>query len=98
MSQTAVHPDWLGLAVRIPAVPRYLCLARGSLQTYTGIEGETIHCVSGQVWVTFEADTTDYVLCAGEYLEVPNPGKVLVSGPGCYQVSRGVDGMVDAAS
>jgi len=27
----------------------------------------------------------------GEYLEVPNAGKVLVSGPGCFQISRGID-------
>jgi len=98
MSQTAVHPDWMGLEVRVPAVSRYLCLVRGALQTYTGMEHETIHCVSGRIWVTFEADSTDYVLQAGEYVEVPNPGKVLVSGPGCYQISRGIDECEAAAS
>jgi hypothetical protein len=91
MSITAVHADWQELEVHVPVVPRHLCLARGALQAYTGIEHETIHCISGRIWVTFEGEPTDNILMAGEYMEVPNAGKVLVSGPGCFQISRGID-------
>lgn len=98
MSHTAVHADWQGLGVPVPLGPRHLCIPRSSLQVYTGIEHETIHCSSGQLWVTFADDPEDYVLLAGEFLEVPNAGKVLVSGPGCYQISRGIDGLEAKAS
>ena len=98
MSVAAVHADWPGVEVQVPVVPRYLCLARSAVQSYTGIEHETIHCVSGQIWVTFADDPTDYVVLGGEYLEVPNAGKVLVSGPGCFQVSRGIDELEALAS
>ena len=91
MSLTTVHADWQGLEVRVQAAPRHLCLAQGAVQAYTGIEHETIHCISGRIWATIEGDSTDYVLMGGEYLEVPNAGKVLVSGPGCFQISRGID-------
>ena len=91
MSLTAVHADWPEQDVHVPMLPRHLCIARKAVQVYTGIEHETIHCASGQIWVTFADDPTDYVVQAGEYLEVPNAGKVLVSGPGCYQISRGID-------
>lgn len=43
--------------------------------------------------MTFEDDPEDYILLAGERVEVPNAGKLLISGPGCYRISRGIDGM-----
>jgi len=73
--------------------PRYSCLPRGGVKALAKLSGETIHCLEGRLWVTFEDDPEDYILLAGERVEVPNAGKLLISGPGCYRISRGIDGM-----
>ena len=57
------------------------------------MDGETIHCLEGRLWVTFEDDPEDHILSAGQRVEVPNGGKLLISGPGCYRISRGIDGL-----
>jgi Protein of unknown function (DUF2917) len=75
-------------------VPRYACLVKGSVKAFTKLQGERIHCIFGHLWVTFEGDTKDHVLAAGEHLEILNGGKVLLSGPGCYRISiSDVDGL-----
>jgi Protein of unknown function (DUF2917) len=73
--------------------PRYACLVQGGVKAYFELENETIHCTEGHLWVTFEGDTTDYILWSGENLVVPNHGRMLVSGPGCYRISKSIDGM-----
>lgn len=73
--------------------PRYACLPQGRVKSYADLEGETVHCLEGRLWVTFEGDSEDHILLAGERVEVPNPGKLLISGPGCYRISRGIDGL-----
>ena len=78
--------------------PLYSCLAKGGVKAYAGLANETIHCTAGRLWVTFEGDTKDYILRAGEQLDVPNLGKLLVSGPGCYRISKSMDGMDLAAA
>lgn len=93
MSHLAANSHPLGTQGRPHFVPRYSCLVPGGLKAYTELEGERIHCTMGRLWVTFEGDREDYLLAAGEYLEIPNQGKVLVSGPGCYRISKSVDGL-----
>jgi hypothetical protein len=66
---------------------------RGGVKGYSRLASETIHCTAGHLWVTFEGDTTDYLLSSGENLVIPNQGKLLISGPGCYRISQGIDGM-----
>ncbi len=73
--------------------PQYSCLVRGGVKAYSELANETIHCTAGHLWVTFEGDTADYILVSGENIVVPNQGKLLVSGPGCYRISKGIDGM-----
>jgi hypothetical protein len=65
----------------------------GGIKAYYDLAGETIHCTAGRLWVTFQGDTDDYILLAGEHLVVPNQGKTLISGPGCYRISSSLDGM-----
>jgi hypothetical protein len=76
-----------------PFAPRYSCLVRGGIKAYSRLEGERIHCTAGHLWVTFERDRTDYLLFPGEHLGVPNQGKLLISGPGCFRISKDIDGM-----
>lgn len=73
--------------------PRYGCLPLGGVKAFNDLAGERIHCNSGHLWVTFEDDIHDYLLAAGESVEVPNAGRTLVSGPGCFRISRGIDGL-----
>jgi hypothetical protein len=73
--------------------PLYSCLVKGGVKAISELENESIHCTAGHLWVTFEGDSTDYILFSGENLVVPNQGKVLVSGPGCYRISKSIDGM-----
>jgi hypothetical protein len=74
-------------------LPIYACLVRGGVKAYTGLGYEQIFCTAGSLWVTVENDPDDHVLLAGDHLAIPNNGKVLVSGQGCYRISVGVDGM-----
>lgn len=73
--------------------PRYACLRKGAAKAYTHVADQIVHCTAGRLWITLEGDATDYVLNSGERLVVPNQGKVLISGPGCYRISAGLDGM-----
>ena len=72
-----------------PYTSRFACLAMGSVKAHSELEGEMIHCTSGHLWVTIEGESTDHILIAGESLAVPNSGKVLMSGPGCYRITAG---------
>lgn len=74
-------------------VPVYACMPKGGLKGYTGLKDQRIHCTAGTLWVTLQGDAVDHVLQAGEHLEIPDEGKVLVSGPGCYRISRDIDGL-----
>ncbi len=63
------------------------CLTRGAIAALTEHEGETLHCTSGHLWVTVEGEPVDHILVAGESLPIPNEGKIVVSGPGCFRLS-----------
>ena len=69
-----------------PYSRRFVCLATGSIQAFPEMVGETIRCASGHLWVTIEADGKDHILTAGERFPVPSTGKVIISGPGCFQI------------
>lgn len=69
-----------------PATPT-ACLAKGAIAALTEHEGETLHCTSGHLWVTLEDEGIDHILVAGESLSIPNEGKIVVSGPGCFRFS-----------
>lgn len=89
----SIHPE---AASRY--VPRYACLPRGGIKTYTELGNEAIHCTSGRLWVTFEGDSKDHILEAGEHCLVPNHGRVIISGPGCLRISSSIDGLSLAAA
>jgi len=93
MNDTTFSSNALPMPAVTAFVPRYSCLVQGGVKAYAKLESETIHCTAGHLWVTFEGDPKDYLLAAGENLVVPNQGKVLVSGPGCFRISKGIDGM-----
>ena len=77
-----------GLQKTAPYSSRFACLAEGSIQAHARLAGETIQCTSGHLWVTLEDDGQDYILLAGESVSIPNTGKVVIGGPGCYQISQ----------
>lgn len=58
----------------------YMHLQRGELLTlditHSGIG---IRCSSGRVWVTMEGDTRDYVLGAGQQLELRERGRMAIT-------------------
>ena len=79
-----------GLQATAPYSPRFACLTSGSIQAHSELAGETIRCTSGHLWVTIEGDGTDHILIAGESVPIPNTGKVIIGGPGCYQISQNI--------
>ena len=98
MNPNTANSDTLKIHELAPFAPLYACLAKGGIKAFAKLGSETIHCTAGHLWVTFEGDSTDYILGSGEQHEIPNQGKVLVSGPGCYRISKGIDGMDLAAA
>lgn len=76
-----------GLHETAPYTSRFACLAEGSIQAFPELAGETLRCTSGHLWVTLENDGADHILLTGDSLAIPSTGKVIVSGPGCYQLT-----------
>jgi quercetin dioxygenase-like cupin family protein len=85
-SQTTIQMS--GLQKTAPYSSRFACLAEDAIQAHSRLAGETIQCTSGHLWVTLEDDSKDYILMAGESVAIPNTGKVVIEGPGCYQISQ----------
>lgn len=50
------------------------------------LEGASVRCTSGNLWVTLENDVMDHILRAGQSLAVAVPGKVIIGGKGSYQL------------
>ena len=61
-------------------------LGKGRTAVLKGLGGSRVRCTSGTLWVTIEGDSKDYVLTQNQSVCIPNLGKVLLSGPGSYQV------------
>ncbi len=56
--------------------------------TFMDLEGRTVRCTSGHLWVTLENDVMDHVLRANQSLTIPVMGKVIIGGKGDYSVER----------
>ncbi|HWQ09267.1 MAG TPA: DUF2917 domain-containing protein [Holophaga sp.] len=89
---TVMHND-LPMAESSHFTPRYGCLSKDGVKAFTALGGERVHCNEGRLWVTFEGDNNDHILAPGQSLEIPNGGKTLISGPGCYRISHSIDGL-----
>ena len=75
-----------GLYGKSSAVRRAGLLGKNRTEVIKGLGGSQVRCTSGSLWVTIEGDPKDYVLSRNETLPIPNLGKVLISGPGSYQI------------
>ena len=75
------------LTKRMSSIPVSACLASDAVQAQAGLTGETVQCTSGHLWVTVENEGVDHILFPGERYTIPSEGKVVISGPGCYQLS-----------
>lgn len=56
--------------------------------TFTDLEGRTIRCTSGHLWVTLENDVMDHILRADQSFTIPVMGKVIIGGKGDYRVEQ----------
>jgi Protein of unknown function (DUF2917) len=54
-------------------------LAAGETYAVEGVGTFVVHCASGSLWVTSPTLGCDLILSAGERLEVPTRGKLLVA-------------------
>jgi hypothetical protein len=61
-------------------------VGRNRTEVLRNLGGSSLRCTSGSLWVTIEGDPKDYVLTQDQSLAIPNLGKVILSGPGSYQV------------
>jgi len=61
-------------------------VGRNRTKVLRNLGGSQLRCTSGCLWVTLEGDPKDYILTQNQTLSIPNLGKVLLSGPGSYQV------------
>lgn len=57
--------------------------------TFTDLEGMSVRCTTGNLWVTLQNDVMDHVLRSGQSLTIPVTGKVIVGGKGCYSIEPG---------
>lgn len=56
--------------------------------TFTDLDGRTVRCTSGHLWVTLENDVMDHVLRTGQTFTIPVAGKVIIGGKGGYSVEQ----------
>lgn len=56
-----------------------LALARREVVVLSGRREQTLVCETGEVWVTLELDSTDYILKHGERLVMPAQARAIVT-------------------
>ncbi|MDR3672216.1 MAG: DUF2917 domain-containing protein [Holophaga sp.] len=86
MTTDTIKQTAFGIRGRKSAAQQSGLVGRNRTQVLKNIGGRQIRCTGGSLWVTIEGDPKDYVLTQNQSLAVPNLGKVILSGPGSYQV------------
>jgi hypothetical protein len=76
----------LGLSRKKNPTQRSGLVGQNRTEVLKNLGGSRVRCTSGTLWVTIEGDPKDYVLTQNQSLSIPNLGKVILSGPGSYQV------------
>ena len=72
--------------------PQWIVRSRGELVSFLAApSGARVRCHSGQLWVTVDGDTTDYVLGPGQSFEARGGAHVVVEalGPSALEVQTG---------
>jgi hypothetical protein len=57
----------------------HLALARSEFVVLGGVRQQALICEAGEVWVTLDGDSSDYVLGAGRSLAIASNAKVVVT-------------------
>jgi hypothetical protein len=86
MTTETIKAITFGLYGKSSASRRSGILSKARTEVLKGLGGSQVRCTSGSIWVTIEGDPKDYILTQDQSLSIPNLGKVLLSGPGSYQV------------
>lgn len=61
------------------ADPRIVALSREDAFALRNGSGQSLDVLDGEIWLTIEGDTHDYVLSAGQRFEIRDPGVVVVT-------------------
>jgi hypothetical protein len=70
----------------MPAESTFVLLAPRQLHSIPDAAGVSIHCRSGNVWITVDNDPTDYVLETGESFVTSEHERVLVYALGTARI------------
>lgn len=66
--------------------PSYGTVKGDRFATFADLEGMTVRCTSGSLWVTLENDVMDHVVRADRSFTIPASGKVIIGGKGSYSL------------
>jgi len=68
------------------ATPIYGTVRGDRFATFASLEGMTVRCTSGSLWVTLENDVMDHVVRTDRTFTIPAKGKVIIGGRGSYSL------------
>jgi hypothetical protein len=86
MNNETLKTMTIGIPRNKDTMPSSGLVGRNRTEVLRNLGGRRVRCTSGILWVTIEGDPKDYVLTQNQSLSIPNLGKVILSGPGSYQV------------
>jgi hypothetical protein len=86
MTTETIKQTAFGIRGRKNSIHQSGLVGRNRTKVLKNIGGLQVRCTSGSLWVTIEGDSKDYILTQDQSLAIPNLGKVILSGPGSYQV------------
>jgi hypothetical protein len=86
MTEYAIKLMTFGRTETKKSAPKFGAVKTDRVATFTGLEGQTVRCTAGYLWLTQENDVMDRVLRPGQALTVATNGTVIVGGKGAYSL------------
>lgn len=86
MTEYAIKLMTFGRPAARKSSPKFGQVKYDKVATFTGLEGQTIRCTAGYLWLTQENDVMDRVLRPGQAFTIATNGKIIVGGKGGYSV------------
>jgi hypothetical protein len=86
MTEYALKLMSLGRTEAKKTAPAFGDVRFDKVAAFTGLEGQSVLCTSGYLWLTVENEGIDHVVGPGQSFQVTSPGKVILGGKGRYTI------------
>jgi len=86
MSDYAIKSATFGRHEAKPHATNFGSVQGDDFAAFTGLEGKSVRCTSGYLWVTLESNRNDHILSVDKSLSIPDNGKVIIGGKGNYSI------------